>query len=194
MADFIDDAGSVFRRVMDCVSDDIPEGVQDGHEYVIGVDWGKHEDFTVFCVLDSTDGRCVSLQRHRRVDYSRQRASLSVLCDRFAPQSVVAERNAMGEPIIEQLQADGLPVRPFTTTNASKAQAIEALALAFEQGAITIPNDPVLIGELQAFSAKRLPSGMLRYEAPAGMHDDCVMALALAWHGGARVLEGPLMA
>jgi hypothetical protein len=24
---------------------------------------------------------------------------------------------------------------------------------------------------------------MLRYSAPEGYHDDCVMALALAWHG-----------
>ena len=30
---------------------------------------------------------------------------------------------------------------------------------------------------------ERLPSGMLRYSAPEGMHDDTVMSLALAWHG-----------
>jgi len=39
----------------------------------------------------------------------------------------------------------------------------------------------VLIGELQAYQAERLPSGMLRYSAPEGLHDDTVMALALAW-------------
>jgi len=194
LAQFLEDGGVVFRNFRNCVSDDIPEGVQDGHEYVIGVDWGKHEDFTVLVVVDTVGGYVVGVERFNRIDYSLQRARLADLCARFAPLSVIAERNSMGEPIIEELQRDGLPVRPFTTTNASKAQAIEALALAFEQGAITIPNDPVLIGELQAFSAKRLPSGMLRYEAPAGMHDDCVMALALAWHGGARVLDGPLMA
>ena len=87
----------------------------------------------------------------------------------------------MGEPLIEQLQQDGLPVTPFVTTNATKAAAIEALSLAFERGEIEILNDPALIGELQAYEAKRLPSGLLRYGAPEGMHDDCVMALALAW-------------
>ena len=76
-----------------------------------------------------------------------------------------------------------MPVQPFTTTNASKQQAIDALALAFERQDITIIPDPVLIGELQAFEAKRLPSGMLRYQAPEGMHDDTVIALALAWQG-----------
>jgi hypothetical protein len=29
----------------------------------------------------------------------------------------------------------------------------------------------------------RLPSGMVRYSAPDGMHDDTVMATALMWHG-----------
>jgi len=39
---------------------------------------------------------------------------------------------------------------------------------------------------LQAYEAERLPSGMLRYSAPEGYHDDCVMALALAWHGASE--------
>jgi hypothetical protein len=103
----------------------------------------------------------------------------------------MAESNSMGEPIIEQLQRDGLPVRGFATTNATKAQIIEALALAFEQGAITILNDPTLIGELQAYEMARLPSGMVRYSAPEGMHDDGVMSLALAWSAVAD--SGPLL-
>ena len=41
----------------------------------------------------------------------------------------------------------------------------------------------MLLGELLAFQAERLPSGLMRYSAPEGMHDDCVISLALAWHG-----------
>jgi hypothetical protein len=85
--------------------------------------------------------------------------------------------------VIEQLRRNGLPITSFITTNASKAAAMEALALAFERSAITIPNHAVLLGELQAFEAKSLPSGMTRYAAPEGLHDDCVMSLALAWQG-----------
>ena len=87
----------------------------------------------------------------------------------------------IGQPIIEQLTRDGLRIQPFTTANASKAQAIEALALAFERGDIRIPNDPVLVSELVAYQAEKLPSGQLRYGAPSGQHDDTVMALAMAW-------------
>ena len=83
----------------------------------------------------------------------------------------------------------------FMTTNASKAHIIDGLALSFEQGEIQILPDPVLLGELQAFTMERLPSGMLRYSAPAGMHDDGVMSLAMGWsvarekQGMARLIE-----
>jgi hypothetical protein len=87
------------------------------------------------------------------------------------------------DSFVERLQGEGLPVQAYRTTAQSKQQIINELALAFEQVDITIPNDPVLIGELQAYTVERLPSGNLRYTAPAGLHDDCVMALALSWHG-----------
>ena len=80
----------------------------------------------------------------------------------------------------------GLPVIPFTTTNASKQIAIDALALAFERGTLRILPDEVLIGELEAYSMERLPSGMLRYGAPDNGHDDTVMALAFAYSGASK--------
>ena len=39
-----------------------------------------------------------------------------------------------------------------------RAQVIDALALSFEQGQIKIVNDPVLTGELMAYTSERLPS------------------------------------
>ena len=97
----------------------------------------------------------------------------------------------MGEPLVEQLQREGLPVAPFVTTNATKAAAIEALALAFERGDIRIVNDPQLIAELQAFELSRTPTGMVRYSAPEGMHDDCVMSAAMGYSAIAD--SGPLL-
>jgi hypothetical protein len=192
LAEFIEDAGSVFRGVVAAATATAQDGratvITDSgeeedakHDYAFGVDWGKHRDFTVIAVLDTTDNQLVALDRFNQIDYTVQVGRLKALAERFRPSQIVAERNSMGEPLIEQLQRDGLPVQPFTTTNASKAEAVDALALAFERSDIAILPDPVLIGELQAFEARRLPSGMLRYEAPSGMHDDTVMALALAW-------------
>lgn len=69
----------------------------------------------------------------------------------------------------------------FDLTALTKRQVIEALSIALERGDLRILPDPVLVSELQAYQVERLPSGMLRYSAPPGQHDDTVMALALAW-------------
>jgi hypothetical protein len=194
MAAFIDDAGGVFRRVMDAATATLQDSRQyrivDGeergwHQYIIGVDWGKHNDFTVITVMDVDTSELVLMDRFNQIDYAVQVGRLKAIVARFKPPSIVAEQNSMGEPLVEQLQREGLHVIPFTTTNATKAVAVEALALAFERGDIRILNDPVLIGELQAFEMSRTPSGMVRYAAPEGLHDDCVISLALAWQGAA---------
>jgi phage terminase large subunit-like protein len=182
LAMFVQDSGGVFRRVMEAATVTALKEAR-GSEYVMGVDWGKHNDFTAIAVVDIRTGAVVALDRFNQIDYRVQTQRLKAMADRFRPFRIIAEQNAMGEPLIEQLRRDGLPVRGFVTTNASKEIAIEALALAFERGEIAIPNDPVLIAELQAYEMTRLPGGMVRYSAPGGMHDDTVMSLALAWQG-----------
>jgi hypothetical protein len=132
----------------------------------------------------------VALDRFNQIDYSLQLSRLTALYERFRPRAIVAEANSMGQPLVEQLQAAGLPVVPFTTTAASKQIAVDALALAFERGSIRIIPDATLISELQAYEAERLPSGMLRYGAPSGIHDDTVMAVMLAWHNPAPATAG----
>jgi len=181
LAEFIDDAGGVFRGVMAAATATEQDRATEGHEYAIGVDWGKYNDFTVLTVLDTHTRDVVALDRFNQIDYTIQLGRLQALAERFNPQTIIAERNSMGDPLIEQVRNMGLPVEAFTTTNASKADAINALALAFERGEIHIPPDPALIGELQAYEMERLPSGLLRYNAPEGMHDDMVISLALAW-------------
>lgn len=189
LAEFIEDGGGVFRRVMEAATAE-QEDVPDEHaEYLMGVDWGKLDDFTVLAVLNTTARRLVYLDRFNQIDYSFQLGRLQALYNRFRPVSIIAESNSMGEPLIEQLRRLGMPVQAFATTNASKTAAIEGLALAFEQGALSILNDPVLVGELLAYEMERLPGGLIRYGAPAGMHDDTVMALALAWSGIGRRVE-----
>lgn len=195
-AQFLDDAGGVFRRVNQAATAETLDAAQPDRQYVIGVDWGQQEDFTVCTVLDVGNHAVVCVDRYKDIDYTVQSNRLKALCGRFHPDAVIAELNSIGQPIIERLRREGMPIQPFTTTNASKTEAIDALALAFEQSAITIPNNPVLIGELQAYQMERLPSGLRRFGAPEGMHDDCVMSLALAWTALSRrvtVVDDPFI-
>ena len=178
LAQFVTWAGAVFRRIMDAV-----QPITLTAASIIGVDWGRTGDSTVFTAL-SQAGHVVAMDRFRGVEYALQRARLAEFWRRHGARAwIMAEVNSMGGPVVEQLQRDGLPVVPFVTTAPSKASIIQGLALAFERGIIRIPNDPVLIGELQAFEGRAMPGGMMRYGAPAGLHDDTVMSLAFAWAG-----------
>jgi membrane protease subunit (stomatin/prohibitin family) len=123
----------------------------------------------------------VHLDRFSKIDYATQTTRLKAWVDRFKPTTVIAEENSMGGPLIEQLQREGVQVQPFNTTSASKNEAIQALAMAFEKGDIHIIPDQVAIGELQAYEQERLSSGMFKYGAPKDSHDDTVMALAIGW-------------
>ena len=181
LAEFVEDSGGVFRGVMAAATAEPRTEAEDGHEYVFGVDWGRSNDFTVICVVDMAERELVAMDRFNQIDYTMQTARLKALAERFKPNAIYAESNSMGQPIIDQMVSDGLPVYPFLTTNQSKDEAVKSLALAFERGEIRILNEPALVNELQAYEQNRLPSGLMRYEAPEGMHDDTVMALMIAW-------------
>ena len=178
LAEFIEDAGLVFRKVRQATWTP-PAKPEPGRRYVMGVDWAQAHDWTVLTVIDDLR-RVVAIDRFNQIAWDVQRGRLRAMADYWHVMEIWAEANSIGGPNIEALQAEGLPVRGFTTTSESKQQLMVALQLAFERGDIRIPDDPVLIAELEAFEATRLPSGRWRYEAPSGMHDDTVISLALA--------------
>jgi len=183
---FLESEGQVFRKVLEAATATPQPGAVDGHRYTVGVDWGRAHDFSCFVVIDTTTREVVHLDRSNQVDYAVQVGRLQALCQRFRPDAVYAEQNAMGEPLVEQLQRMSLPVYPFQTTNASKMAVIDALALTLERAELRLLPDEVLLNELLAFEAERLPSGMIRYAAPETLHDDTVIALALANHGASQ--------
>jgi phage terminase large subunit-like protein len=192
LATFLEDAGGVYRGVRACATE--PRREPYAGRFVMGVDWGQVNDFTVLVVMDSETRRVVDLDRFNQIGWSMQRGRLRAMAERWGVTAIIAESNSMGGPNVEALQDEGLPVTAFETTGVSKPPLIESLALAFERQEIRILDDPVLVGELEAYERDVSPvTGRSRYSAPEGMHDDCVMALALAWWGitNGRVGYGP---
>jgi hypothetical protein len=193
LAEFIEDAGGVFRKVREAataaVTDKAISTIEEGgkvvdHVYMVGVDWGRKHDYTVFAVLDCNTHEIVHVDRFSGVEYRDQRLRLQGLYNRFRPILIVCESNAMGEPVIEQLLEDGLPVYPFSTQIRSKMEIIDNLALGLDAELLKIPDEEAVIGEMQAYEGKRTRTGMMSYGAPEGLHDDIVMAIALVWHYG----------
>lgn len=181
LAEFIDNAGIVFRNIRACVIGGMVATPIENHRYVMGVDWAQLHDFTVLTVMDAETMQVVEIVRFNKMEWEFQRKQIANLAHKWGVQYILAEENSIGGPNIEALRRDGLPIIPFVTTNASKAEAVQALVLAFENQSIAIIDDPVLIGELMAFERIRLPSGKWKYGAPSGMHDDAVISLMLAY-------------
>jgi phage terminase large subunit-like protein len=182
LAEFIDDAGGVFRRVQEAAVLE-PKEYEEGKQYIAGVDVAASVDFTVVSVLDAESKEMVYLDRFNRVDYPVLIDRLEAVYHRYHLTSMVVESNSIGRPVIDELVARGLNIVPFTTTSATKQSIIQNLQAAFENGQIRILNNPMLIGELLSFESKRNASGGFSYSAPDGMNDDCVMSLAIAWYG-----------
>ncbi|MGQ9889843.1 MAG: terminase large subunit domain-containing protein [Aggregatilineales bacterium] len=183
LAEFMVESGQVFRDVQAAAAAPLRAAPQPGAVYSAGVDWGRDNDFTAVAVIDAGVRQMVALDRFTGLPWALQRGRLAALCARWRPAAVWAEINSIGSPNVEALQAEGLPVRPFYTSAASKGPLIEGLALAIERGDLALLPDETLLAELAAYRAERLPGGGYRYNAPPGGHDDCVIALALAWHG-----------
>jgi hypothetical protein len=186
LAQIVDGAGVVFKNILACVTAEQIEKAIEGRLYVFGLDWGKSRDFTVVTVLDVKAKKEVFKARFNDTDYPTQLEKVRALYQLFKPRSIVAESNAMGEPLCDQLRRDGLPIRKFFTTNKSKREIIEDLMVAFEQETISILDHPETKEELEAYECKITPNGAVTYNAPKGKHDDCVMSLALAWNDVAK--------
>lgn len=197
LAVFLEDSGTVFRNIENSILEE-PAFYNPYHRYVMGIDWGRYEDFTCLIVVDVDMRQVVAIDHFKDVSWPVQQARVTSLADGWHVNSILAESNAMGEPNIDALRRQGLPITGFTTTARSKEILIESLQLAFERYTeagvyIRIPRHERLVNELRAFEMERMASGW-RFSAPSGMHDDCVIALALAYqasrvdpHGGIYV-------
>jgi hypothetical protein len=157
---------------------------QEGRHYAGGLDFGQTDDYTVCSVLDVERNEQVHLMRLNRLPWDEMRYRIVRLCDQWKIAALLAEKNAMG-PVIEQLYVD-LPrhttLIPFATTPISKPPLIAGLRIALAEGGLKLLPDADQRRELQAFQAHQSVTGHWQYGAPAGEHDDTVIALALAWH------------
>ena len=178
LAEFLDDAAGVFRNVHKCTGA-IPADPIRGESYHMGVDLARLTDFTTIFVLNSK-GIQVYQDRFTEIDWKIQKQRIGYQAKRYNNAQIWLDSTGVGDPIYEDLRGAGLNVTGYKFTNESKKQLIQSLMISFEQEKIKIFDDPVLVGELEIFEYEMTPSGLIRYQAPEGYHDDCVIGLALA--------------
>lgn len=182
-AQFLEDSAGVFRGIRACEQGELA-GPEPGHSYVLGWDPARHQDASVVYVMDAATKHVVARDRFLETAYSLQRARVEWLAREYNAH-ILMDSTGAGDPQFEALVERGLDVEGYVFNNTSKQQLVEHLAVLIEAGEVSWPADPVLRHELEVFQYEITRGGKIKYGAPSGMHDDCVIALALAaWAAG----------
>jgi hypothetical protein len=181
LAQFIEDGAGVFSHVHDAVRGSLTEPVS-GRRYIGGLDVARLQDYTVLVILDDAGG-LVYFDRFRRTSWGVMKSRVAKEVKKYNSAIVWMDSTGLGDPIFEDLRRMGLFVRGVTFSASNKEAIIEHLALGLEEGRLTLAPVPELIDELVLFEGSVTKSGGVRYGAPPGSHDDCVIALGLAWWG-----------
>ncbi len=190
LAEFLDDAAGVFRGYMDCVAGEL-EPPRAGGSYVIGADFARLRDWSVFTVLDLDFGHVVEHIRIQGEPWTSQVGRLERLAERYNGAAVWADATGVGDPVCEALEKRGVWVERVKFTPEVKRDLVLRLQGVIDHQEITYPEISALLNELDVFSYQVTQYGNVRYSAPSGYHDDCVMSLALAvlgMSGGGDVL------
>lgn len=170
MANAMENASNPFgsNHINECVK---PISTQPVAYY--GIDLAKSYDWTVIIGLDA-QGNVAHFQRFQK-DWLQTKQTILQL-EKTKP--IVIDSTGVGDAITEDLQKHFSAMHGFKYTASSKQQLMEALASAIHQKEIGFPDNEIK-SELDVFEYQYTATGV-RYNAPAGFHDDCVNALALA--------------
>lgn len=136
-----------------------------------GIDLAKSFDYTVIIGLDKNGSVCY----FDRFQKDWRQTTQTILNLPNVPMAI--DSTGVGDPIGEDVaRVKNVELVKFTST--SKQQLMEGLAMAIQKRSITFPEGPIK-DELENFEFEYTRTGV-KYSAPVGLHDDCVMALALA--------------
>lgn len=170
LAEPSDDGGNPFglSHIQGCVAP-----LTDEMPFAIGVDFAKSVDWTVVHALDRDGNTCGFERWQSPWVFTTPRVK-----ELIGGVPTMADRTGVGDPIVEELQRHNPRLEGFLFTAQSKQELMVGLASAIQKREITFPRG-VVVDELESFEYEYTKSGV-RYSAPEGYHDDCVIALALA--------------
>lgn len=175
LAEPSDDGGNPFG--LGAIARCIMEGLSDGIPVCWGWDLAKQHDWTVGIALDA-EGRVCRFVRFRKPWLE----TVQTIIEMTGGCQALIDSTGVGDPIVEALQRGNPPrynFQGFKFTMSSKQQLMEGLAVGIQREELRFPDGSIR-HELEAFEFEEARLGV-RYSAPAGQHDDCVCALALAW-------------
>jgi len=164
----------------------IPERTGSGQVH-IGIDVARRRDLWVAAVLERVGDVkwCRDLIVERDIAFSKQRAIVRDLVDRYRPARVAVDQTGMGEAFVEQLRDDhgSLRVEGVLMTTPRRLDVATALREAVEDRHLRIPEDDDLHRDLHSVRAEAGPTGaprLIAQSAGTDGHADRFWAIALA--------------
>jgi hypothetical protein len=185
MAEFMDDAGGVFRRVQDAVMPGVktPMSYNAGVAYQMGVDVARIHDYTVITVCRTDTLRQVYHERFNQVSWPRIYDSIARVGKLYNARCLV-DATGVGDTLPGELQRRGVNVVPVKFNQHNKTKMVDHLASLIEHAKQPFLMDiPPQTFELEAYQYNTTPSGTVTMSAPKGEgnYDDCVTALVLCY-------------
>lgn len=190
-AEFVDSGGLVFKGLSDVLFGNQISfnsqnqyweatglGVDPMDNYVVSWDLAKQQDYNVFMVMNCRTRQIVEYHRENQTDYKVLTAKARALSEKYNNAPLIYDHTGVGAGVSDFL-SDTLETVPYTFTNESKNILINKLILSVQNQEIQIPNIDTVRSELESFEFNFTKTGKLSYNAPAGRHDDTVIALAL---------------
>lgn len=188
LGEFLSDDGMLFRNIEACCTDERPEA--SGKLY-IGVDWGSgtENDYTVVAVINDNGEQCGLYTINNQSPMQQIEWASNIIKD-LATKGQIAkltcEANSIGAVYIDALKqkiGGKIKITEFVTTNKSKQDLVTTLQLALENKDITLLRDDEQLNQLRSYEAQINPrTKTISYNGKAGVHDDIVIALMLAYY------------
>lgn len=189
LAQFLDDSAGVFRNVKNCIKPIVSLNKNSVRSYVMGVDLAKSRDYTAIVIMDRKTGEVIKTYRWNKIDWLYTKRKIVEIAKQYKAQ-VLVDETGVGNPVVEDLKRESINIKGFIFTNSSKKELINDLQVAFETARLTIsPSEKTLIEEIQIYEYEMTARGNITYNAPAGGHDDMVIALALAYSLTSKSLQ-----
>lgn len=148
-----------------------------------GWDLAKSMDWTVGTALDVMRRVC----RFERWQRPWEECEEDILAATGGKVPAMVDSTGVGDPIVERLQRKSpnfvgfnFGAKDRNLSGFDKQKLMERLRAAIRNREIRFPEGPIAT-ELRQFEFHHTRNGT-RYLAPDGMHDDCVMSLALVVH------------
>lgn len=166
-----DDGGNPFgtQSIEDCVGE-----LSNKPAVAFGVDLAKSVDYTVIIGLDEDMNVCY-FDRFQK----NWQETTPYIASVVGSTAAAVDATGVGSPVVESLQENGYDnYEGYVFTGQSKQKLMGGLALAIHQRSVTYPDNEIR-KELDIFEYEETRTGV-KYSAPEGFHDDCVMALGLA--------------